>query len=253
MLTLRPLLLIATASVAAAQTPNSAVRGIVVDSAGGPLSGVAVASTGAQVRGVTSEMGQFTLAPLPQGLHTIVVERAGFAPETSSVTLNEADTLDLRIVLRKVTVKGSIAAAVAAGSAKSQVTHAFDQRLARKGGGRFITKADIDKRNPRAISDLLRNVAGVRITDSAGMMIAVSTRGPRHEIMPDGTAKASECVLRVGLDGVTKDAGFAMDNISPHDVYGIEIFAGAATIPPEYGGMRGEGWCGLIMIWTRFG
>jgi hypothetical protein len=237
------------ASVAGAQTPSGQVRGVVVDSAGAPLSAVAVVSAGTQSRGVTTERGQFLLTALAQGLHTIVAERAGFAPETSLVTLNEADTLDLRIVLLAITPKP-----VAVGKdEKNRPVHPFDRRLANKGGGRFITREQIEKRNPRYLSDMLRNFSGLRIIDSAGVTVAVSTRGPRHETRADGTTDASPCVLRVGLDGLPKDGWFDMDDVNPSAVYGIEVFAGAATIPAEYGGMRPEAWCGLIMIWTRYG
>jgi hypothetical protein len=236
------------ASSVAAQTPSSVLRGVVVDSASGPLAGVAISAAGSQVRTVTSQSGQFVLAPLAQGFHTIVAQRAGYAPESTTVTLNEGDTLDVRIVLLSVTVTNTVAEAKPA-----SVEHTFDRRRASRGGGRFITRADIERRNPRQVSDILRNVSGIRIVDSAGTTVAVSTRGPRTEANTDGSLRDRACVLHVGVDGVTKDASFAMDNISPTEVYGIEVFAGAASVPPEFGGLRPEAWCGLIMIWTRYG
>ncbi len=251
----RMLVLILASSAATAQAPNGAIRGTVMDSVGAPLSGVEVASAGKEARAVTTERGQFVLAALAQGLHTVVAQRAGFAPETSLVTLNEGDTLDVQIKLLKVTVGGSRLAATdradKPGTASAAST-AFDRRRARGGSGHHITREQIDKRNPRFVSDMLRGVAGVRIVNRNGALVPVSTRGPRQDAQRDGTVRVSDCVMHVGLDGSSTERSFLMDDVSPKDVYGIEVFAGAASIPAEYGGLRGEAWCGLIMIWTRY-
>ena len=45
-----------------------------------------------------------------------------------------------------------------------------------------------------------------------------------------------------------------INDIEPSTIYGIEIYGGAATLPPEYiTGVAVGGSCGLIMIWTRTG
>ena len=37
----------------------------------------------------------------------------------------------------------------------------------------------------------------------------------------------------------------------PEEIHGIEVFAGPASIPLQYGGSGSNKWCGLIAIWTR--
>ena len=37
----------------------------------------------------------------------------------------------------------------------------------------------------------------------------------------------------------------------PEEVYGLEVFAGPSSIPPQYGGVGVGKWCGLIAVWTR--
>jgi outer membrane cobalamin receptor len=37
----------------------------------------------------------------------------------------------------------------------------------------------------------------------------------------------------------------------PADIHGIEVFAGAASIPPQYNGAANDKMCGLIAIWTK--
>ena len=43
-----------------------------------------------------------------------------------------------------------------------------------------------------------------------------------------------------------------MMNLPPPDqIHGIEVFAGPASIPPQYNGAANDKMCGLIAIWTR--
>jgi hypothetical protein len=45
---------------------------------------------------------------------------------------------------------------------------------------------------------------------------------------------------------------FDLTNLPPPDqIHGIEVFAGAASIPPQYNGAANSKMCGLIAIWTR--
>ena len=37
----------------------------------------------------------------------------------------------------------------------------------------------------------------------------------------------------------------------PDQIHGVEIFAGPASIPLQYGGTGSGKWCGLIAVWTR--
>ncbi len=37
----------------------------------------------------------------------------------------------------------------------------------------------------------------------------------------------------------------------PEEIHGVEVFAGAAMIPPQYGGVGSGKWCGMIAVWTR--
>jgi hypothetical protein len=56
----------------------------------------------------------------------------------------------------------------------------------------------------------------------------------------------------VYVDGVAMPAPFNLDLLpSPRELAGIEVYAGAATIPPQFAGFnRG---CGIILIWTKDG
>ena len=42
-----------------------------------------------------------------------------------------------------------------------------------------------------------------------------------------------------------------LDDITPADIYGIEVYRGPATVPRELLSLDASTSCGLVMIWTR--
>ena len=66
-----------------------------------------------------------------------------------------------------------------------------------------------------------------------------------------GAAGMVDCVLRVMVDGIVQPPLTHLDAVVPNDVYGIEIFYGAARLPVQFAGLRTDNWCGMVAIWTR--
>jgi hypothetical protein len=67
-----------------------------------------------------------------------------------------------------------------------------------------------------------------------------------------GNPSLGACPMQVYLDQVPLPSPFNLDLLPPpKQIAGIEVYAGAATIPPQFSGMnRG---CGVIMVWTKDG
>lgn len=128
----------------------------------------------------------------------------------------------------------------------------FDRRAAQGGNGQFITRADIERRRATATSDLVRRLQGLRIVDSLGVSLAVSTRGPKVQMI-GGRPVPVQCVLSIGVNGSLQEPSFPMNSVAVADIHGIEAYVGSASLPPEFGGARRDASCGLIMIWTRAG
>lgn len=106
------------------------------------------------------------------------------------------------------------------------------------------------------LSRVLRGMAGLRLADSLGNTVAISTRGAKPTPLPGGRSSGFAlvpCVLRVVLDGVLQPALSNLDAIVPRDVHGIEVYYGPSRLPPEMAGIRTDNWCGVIAIWTRSG
>jgi hypothetical protein len=237
------------ASTAFAQSGTAAPRlgaihGWTVDTAAVPLSGAQVSLKGMAEPVRTNERGEFRFVSLAAGDHVLLARLPGFSPETVSVTLEEGETLDVRITLRAIVAK--LPETVVRSAALPARLDAFElRRQGKRVGGQFITREEITKRAPLVTTDLLRRMKGFKVIDSMGVSVAVSTRGPK----PTLNRLNTPCVLRLGLDGRVHSA-LAINSIPPGDIHGIEIYTGA-NVPPEFSSGGRDSYCGLIMIWTR--
>ncbi len=126
----------------------------------------------------------------------------------------------------------------------------FEMRLKRNDASTVITQAQIEKRNPVALSTMLRGLPGLGIADSLGSKVAISSRG-KVMVRSGRENGLADCVMRIMVDGIVMPALLSIDYIYPREVYGIEVFNGAARVPVNMGGLRTDNWCGLIAIWTR--
>jgi outer membrane receptor for monomeric catechols len=109
----------------------------------------------------------------------------------------------------------------------------------REGIGYFVTREQIQKRDPRLLSDMLRMIPGTILTaGETGRMTLRFTRSARN------------CPPQFYVDGI-QATGFSIDDMAPGDVEGVEIFAGVTGVPPEYNRTRSTSNCGTVLIWTR--
>jgi hypothetical protein len=184
------------------------------------------------------------------GTNVFTVRRFGFAPITTTLEVPEHDTLKIHVIMHAVSVQlDAVNVSAASPAASAFGVSMFDVRRATSAGGHFITREDIERRNPFETLDLFKNVLGVEVQRNSRFQTRItSTRG---------TAFLNQCVLKVGVDGaifgLASDDGFDVNAVPPSDIYGIEIYNGAATIPAQYLSATAGSYCGLIMIWTRGG
>jgi TonB family protein len=210
------------------------------DSSGAGIGGAEITIAGTGLRAHTNAQGEFRLTNVPAGTVTVGVRRLGFVPTVGSIEVgpNEAATMSIIVVplaqaLATVVVRGDRRFAEYGRLA------GFYQRRSRSSGGHFITREQIDQRNPSQVTDLFRSVPGARIYSSTFSNV-VRFRGMR-------------CAPLVWLDGFPATAGeFDLDALDPYIIEGIEVYLGIATVPPEFRWVRGGGSCGAIVIWTGF-
>jgi TonB family protein len=221
-------------------TSRSTVAGVVRDSSGSGISGAEITVAGTGLRAHTNAQGEFRLTNVPAGTVTVGVRRLGFMPAVASIVVaaNEAATISVLVA----PLAQSLATIIVRGDRRFEEhgrLAGFYQRRARSSGGHFITREQIDQRNPGQLTDLFRSVPGARIYSSTFSNV-VRFRGMR-------------CAPLVWLDGFPATAGeFDLDALDPYIIEGIEVYLGVATVPPEFRWVRGGGSCGAIVVWTGF-
>jgi hypothetical protein len=134
----------------------------------------------------------------------------------------------------------------------------FESRRLNGAATKSITRDEIVQRNPVDAWQMLTNTSSVKVAQLGGMVIARSMRVENARLKSD-----KPCYMRAMVDGallpedLDVDGGgknFATNLASlpaPDMIHGIEVFAGPASIPVQYGGSGANKWCGLIAVWTR--
>jgi hypothetical protein len=124
----------------------------------------------------------------------------------------------------------------------------FRRRL-QNGLGIYITREDIEARNPVFVSDMLRTVPGLQLSSSG--------RGARPSIQ-FGRSAGMRCYTQIFVDGMLMnpwsigEANARLDDfVEPGSVEGIEVYRGLSTVPPEF--LNPDAECGVIAVWTRRG
>jgi hypothetical protein len=215
---------------------------VLAAAAGTPLAGAVVRLVnGPETR--TDARGEWTLADLPAGTRMLEVRAVGFYPERRAVDVVggappvRVALSTFRAVMDTVRVTAARAGDTMAG---------FMERRRRGGGGRYLGPEDIARRQPNVTTDLLRNVAGLRL-EGYGQGAHFTMRGGMTGF---GTGGEDRCVPEVYIDGVhvaaTPDD---LDTwIRARDIKGIEVYPDA-TVPPQF--RQPMQTCGSVVIWTR--
>lgn len=229
--------ILALPCAAGAQRHTGAVSGLVKDSAGTRIQGVEVVSLRDRSATRTDSAGRFLLALLPSGSTDLSLRRIAYEPVVISVDVPESDTTDIEITL------GDAARSLAAVVVTDRADHIrslveFESRR-KTGAGHFITRADIEKRHPLRLSDMVRTIPGVAIVPAEnGRPVLRFARS--H----------NACPPQYFLDGL-RVTGFNIDDVQPGDVEGVELYPGPAGLPPQFNQLYGTTVCGTVAIWTR--
>ena len=224
-----------------AQTRLATLVGIVRDSSGQPVSGVEVWLKGSDMLVRTTDSGGFRLQNLPFGPGSVMVRRLGFAPATVRVTLRpeRMDSLVLSLTTMPATLPG-VLVEEAYNARSRRILAGFWERRSR-GFGHYITRDEIEARDPHDFTDIVRMTPSVSIT----------TRNGRPEIrFGRGGSTRGDCPPQYWVDGQRIEGG-RPDEFSAQDVEAVELYSGAATIPAMFAPRMTSRTCGAIVIWTR--
>lgn len=238
-------LAVALASPRAARSQEApgggALHGVVLTADSLPVAGATVTlvpAASGERSVVTADDGRYAFPGAGAGRASLRVRRIGFRAESLAVELPRPGgaALPVRLdflpqALAPVQVRGR-----AVDQRPPQIAD-FYKRQAR-GIGRFITRAEIERRNALRTTDLLRTVPGLTVY-SAGAMSTVRYR-------------SALCDPEVYLDGTALSGAFDFDAIAPSTIEGIEVYS-TATAPVEFRRSWGRTACGTVLLWSRYG
>lgn len=197
----------------------------------------------------TDSQGNYAFGSLPAGRTAIEVrwdDRRSAAREVDLVpdSLNRVDVrlqpepVDLPGI--EVTVERPIPRGKMAG---------FHLRMER-GRGAYVTREEIEEISANRMSDVFRRVSGVRLVRHRRRPGLIRLQMARAQ--PTFTGEGAECRPLYFLDGKRFEMGESdgVDQIfDPDEVAGIEVYRGAAEVPPLFNAPGSR--CGVVVIWTR--
>jgi hypothetical protein len=225
----------------------------VVTADGTPLPDVALEISprgGATRTVVTGSGGTAVLTDVAPGMLSVRARRIGFAEGLVTAAV-EVGRNTIPIILSPAARPTLDTVRVVGNRQVYPRLDEFETRRLNHAAAASFSHADIVARNPTDIWQMLTSVPSVTVTDRTDRVVAVSGRAMT------ANKNGDPCFMAVMVDGILmkKDAGEMSYDLRrlprPEEIHGVEVFAGGATIPVQYGGM-GEGkMCGLIAIWTR--
>jgi hypothetical protein len=233
---LRTWLVLVTAGVPSWAQPTATLTGALADSNGNAVALARLSLAGGLA--FSDSAGRFRFAGLPAGPATLSVRRLGFAPRDVSVELVAGRTDSVSLVLAMIATE--LAGVTSETMSTSRVMLSEFYRHKQSGAGKFFERKDIVALRVFKLSEMLRRVAGVRVsTDRNGRPFIRMTRSGGRNCPPD-----------YWVDGV-RSPYLNIDDIPVSDIEALEVYSGEAGVPPELNNRFGNINCGAIVIWTR--
>jgi hypothetical protein len=231
-------LVFAAASVAA---QSGSMSGRVRGPGGVPFRGAQVLIDDS-VAATSGDSGQFMIAPIAKGVHTLLVRAIGFGPVQNLFHVDMGEKLVREFTLAvNVDTLAAVTIVGARGEKIPLRLQGFEDRRVR-GQGHYIDRAGIDKQRDQPMSTVLRTMPGMSIKRAGGSSaFAINTRG-------GGTG----CLVNIYLDGnlLSSNPPFDVNTLAANSLHGIEYYASGATIPSMYH-RSGVEKCGVMLIWSK--
>lgn len=251
---------ILTLGLLARAAQAQALTGTVWDSVSGkPIAGARIVlldSAGTVTKAlVTGSNGQFTFSLPHLGEYRLLISRIGYAVSiTKPFLFSSAFTarVSLSLPSNPITLDTVTVVAKEIERRLPYLADAGFYKRRQEGFGHFLTRDEIDKRDPQVMSDLLRGMTGVFVHCGSGFRSCeVSTRAGGSMFL------RGRCQPSIVLDGVVVRAGgvpsrgdLTLDTLlNPFNVEAVEVYPGPEGVPVQYSGSLSP--CGAIVVWSR--
>ena len=254
--TLAVIALVATSAGARAGAQETGtVRGTITEAQGGaPLSDVQVSIDAGPTRfGALSRAdGQYTIAGIPAGQHTVVVRRLGFGLQRRHVTVAAGQTVTADFAM--ATASTTLSEVLVTGTAAPTERRAVGTSIA------SVDSNAVAKSNAVTVDQALQGkMAGAQITQNSGNPggggVSIRLRGTSSFISGSDPLVIIDGVIVDNSSAPLRDLGARsnvqnrMADLNPADIDRIEVVRGAAAAA-LYGSRANNG---VIQIFTKRG
>jgi hypothetical protein len=177
--------------------------------------------------GMTDAEGRFSIEDVAPGVDTVQVRYFGFEPSATVVDLQPGHITDATLLISNTVLEVADLTVEVRRTLTGKLKGFEERRF--KGFGEFITPQQIERRQPRVPSDMLRGIAGVVVgSEQLGQTEVYFTKG----------STAGRCAPTMTIDEITAA-----------DLLAMELYKGGTQMPPQWASNS----CGLIIVWTKEG
>ena len=224
---------------------NASVSGTVTLADGASSAGTRVEAVGTDIVATTNASGEFTMRGLPSGTRLLLARHLGYVVETVPVNLTSHETQHVALTLPKfVPMMDPVLVTARRSAALDQV--GFGQR-SRGGTGYFLGPDRLKNMHPLYLTDILRQVPGLRVVHTPTGDRIVSLRSTGLSLNPRSGGGCVQFFVD-DMPFTEFQPGEINSFVTGGEVVAVEVYQGMA--PAEY--TRGGGSCTTIVLWTRF-
>lgn len=235
-----------------AQHTGVVVSGIVEDEQGHPVGDVVVVAPASGQLTLSDRAGRFRLSGVRPGTVRLEARRIGYQKAFTTLLLESGIDASWNVRLERAPIELPPLTVSIARAATPQIAGFYQRRERRS--GTFFTRADIERMQPRQLTDVLRRVPGARLLPITGPFgttyVLQLGRALGHP------AAQQPCPILYYVNGVPfrvqLDIGIDA-HLRPDDIEAIEVYSGTARVPAQFHSIANQTRCGVVAIWTRAG
>ncbi len=231
--------LLLTSSDSSAKVGSAAVSGTVLLEGNAPGVGTRIELVGTDKVAMTNEKGEFEMQNLPSGSMVLFARHLGYGAKMIPVDLSSREKKTVAIKLAKfVSVMDPVLVTARRSAALDKV--GFGER-SRSGFGYYLGPDRISRMHPIYVTDLLRQIPGLRLTYG----------GPDGPAIVGSRGTTNGCV-QYFLDGMPyteMTPGDVNQFVNGGEVTAVEVYQPGQT-PGRFMGIGNS--CTTIVLWTRF-